>query len=590
MKQNLFTSIQLLLAVLFFATSCQRNNDIEPNYNGMNLGNASIQANVIGRVIDNNGQFVTGATVKIGKEIVRTNAEGAFYFKNTPMTKDYAYVSVEKTGFFPGSRTFKVVQGRTEYVYIKLLPKTNRGIFSAAAGGSVTFDGATVTIPGEGVVRADGKPYIGLVKVLGQYLSPEATDLLMIMPGDLLGNDKANNRQLMKTWGMVAVELVGDTGEKLQIASGKEATIELPVAPSQSVGTPNEMPLWYFDEVTGFWKEEGTATLQNGKFVGKVKHFSFWNCDTPQAATATLSMTLVDVNGNPIPNMYVQLTSALYGTRGGITDNAGFVSGLIPAGDPLTMTVWDNALGQNCMVLTQAIGPFAVSTNMGNIVINSANLVSTTISGTVTDCAGASLTNGVISLTIGSSIQPVFVNNGTYSITYIACTSGVSGTIVATDLANMTQNLPISVTLSGGSQTINVQACGTTVAEYINNLMNGTASIITDGLAINCTDSVTTPNLIQVYASVQNGGGFVYESFTIDNSTSPATVTLFNFANNTSGTSNTYTVTPSSVVVTNWPAAMGQYLDCSFSGTYNDPILGLTNAPFSVNVHIKKDN
>lgn len=583
MKRLQFNYLLFFTLTALFLWSCEK--PIEPNIITNPTNGKSNQINVIGRVVDLNGQSVANAVVKIGKEKTVTDSKGSFYFRNTLVPADYAYITAEKDGFFLGSRTFTSQNGKTQYVYMKMLPKTIRGNFSSTAGGSVSFDGVTIEIPGGGVVTADGKAYTGNVRVAAQYINPEASDLSLIMPGDVI----TNTRELLKTYGMVAVELLDNNGNKLQLGNGKEATLTFPVAPSQSVGTPVDMPLWYFDESAGFWKREGSATLQGNTFVGKVKHFSFWNCDTPEAAI-TLDMTVVDPNGNPLPNMSVQLVSANYGQRNGVTNGAGYVGGLVPQGDPMVMTIYDNTLANNCIVHGPVnIGPFNVSTSLGNVVVNAANLISTTVTGVVTDCSGNPVSNGVVKLEVaGVPTQAVYTSaTGGYSLSYVTCTAGVNGNLVATDLTNYLISQNTAVTLNGGVQNVNITTCGgSAIVEYIDINVGGTSFMFNNPNTITCMDSTANPNVLQVTAyQVVPPGTTAYINFTIDNSTNPPTIPNF-FAYNP-GPCPQGTFVVSSATVTNWPSVTGQYLDCTISGTFNCATGG--SDPFTTTVHIKKD-
>ena len=49
------------------------------------------------------------------------------------------------------------------------------------------------------------------------------------MPGDLRGTDTSGRTVGLQTFGMVAVELEGSAGQRLKLASGKTATISLPI-------------------------------------------------------------------------------------------------------------------------------------------------------------------------------------------------------------------------------------------------------------------------------------------------------------------------------------------------------------------------
>ena len=589
MKQNFLKSFALFILVLSVGLfSCNRvindnNTVVLPD-----PGNSVMKINVVGQVIDNNQQPVSNATARIGNKTVQTNSDGYFFVRNVELKGPYGFVKVEKGGFFTGSRTFKMQDKETHYVHIQLLPKTARGVFNAAVGGSVSFDGFTVTIPAHAVKNASGAPYTGQVTVAGQYLNPNDPNLSLIMPGDLLSKNQYNVPELIKTFGMAGVELVGSQGEALQITPGFEAIVEFPVQSNQVGNAPTEIPLWHFDETNGFWMKEGSATLQNGKYVGKVKHFSFWNCDTPEAANITLEMTLVDASGNPLPNLQVELTSSNYGTRSGITNSSGWVGGLIPNNEVLAMSVYMPVQGISCQLLMQNIGPFTVNTNLGNITItNSGNIVITTVSGIVQDCNMIPVTNGIAMMSVGGyNSYDLTDANGAYSFSHITCiTGGVSADLFAQDLTAFTQGSTSTITLNGGAISQNLSSCGAVIPEYISHSENGVPFMFTNPLTISCTDSIGGTSL-QVSANNFGAGSQQQLNFTLnDLGGGSYSVTNF-FGYGFTGVQTTlYTV--NTVTVSNYPALTGQYLDCVITGTFLSP--PAATLPFTTTVHILKD-
>jgi hypothetical protein len=70
-------------------------------------------------------------------------------------------------------------------------------------------------------------------------------------------------------------------GEKLQISTGNTAKLNFSIPSSLQAAAPNTIALWYVDEKTGLWKEEGMATKNGNAYEGDVKHFTYWNCDYP---------------------------------------------------------------------------------------------------------------------------------------------------------------------------------------------------------------------------------------------------------------------------------------------------------------------
>lgn len=591
MKKNIFSVFALLILILSVSISgCNRTIDDKNTVVLPDPSSSVMKINLVGQVIDDNQQPVPNATARIGNKTVQTNDEGYFFVKNVDLKGPYGYVKIEKNGFFNGSRTFKMQDGETHYVYIQLLPKTARGTINAVSGGSVSFDGFTVTLPAYAVKRASGAPYTGTVTVLGQYLSPNDPNLSLIMPGDLVSKNQYNVPELIKTYGMVGVELVGSMGEPLQITPGNEATVEFPIQANQAGVAPTEIPLWHFDETNGFWMREGSATIQNGKYIGKVKHFSFWNCDTPEAANITLEMTLVDASGNPLPNLWVTLTSANYGSRSGVTNANGWVGGLIPNNEVLSMEVSMPLQNANCQLMVQNIGPFTVSTNLGNVAIAASGaVVVTSITGIVQDCNMLPVANGAVMMSSTNTNSYTITDvNGAYTFSHMTCIpGGVNADFFAQDFSNFVQGPTSTILLNGGSVIQNLSACGVTIAEYVSHTENGTNFMFTNPLSISCVDSTNGTNPGLQVAAYNFGGGTQQQlSFHIENIGGGIyDVTYYNGFGFTGMQTSLYNVT--NVTVTNYPSGPGQYLDCVISGTFTSPPNG--PLPFNTTVHILQD-
>ena len=81
------------------------------------------------------------------------------------------------------------------------------------------------------------------------------------------------------SYGMLAVVLESTGGEKLQIITGNTASLIIPIPSSKVSSAPATISLWYIDEVSGIWKEQGTAKKNGNNYTGDVQHFSYWNAD-----------------------------------------------------------------------------------------------------------------------------------------------------------------------------------------------------------------------------------------------------------------------------------------------------------------------
>ena len=278
-----------------------------------------------------------GALVAAGASTTTTDANGQFTLKDIQLYKDAGFVKVTKAGYFTGSRTFLVNGNTTNNIKIQLLPKTVSGTIASSSGGNVDVTGgAKINFTASSFVNAaSNTAYSGDVAVAGYYLNPADANFREYMPGDLRGVSTTNKEGILKSFGMLSVEMNDAGGQKLQLAEGKTATITIPIPSAMQAAAPATISLWYFDETKGIWKEEGTATKQSTNYVGTVSHFSFWNAGE-QGADVQLDATFKsDTSGLALTNKLVAITSVNFGTTKGYTDNNGKISGLVPANEAL---------------------------------------------------------------------------------------------------------------------------------------------------------------------------------------------------------------------------------------------------------------
>jgi hypothetical protein len=360
--------IALVLASFLFY-QCQK----EVSYIGSSDPGAVVypsplKANLQGNVLDENGQPADNVIIKVGSATTMTDTRGYFRINNASLDKNASLVRAEKTGYFTAFRCFNATSG-TNQVVIKLTKKNLSGTTNGVNGGDVDLsNGTKISLPANGIVKAsDNSSYTGPVNVYAAYIDPTASDILDRVPGSFMANDKDGKRVLLSSYGMMAVELESSAGEKLQIKSGNTATLTYPI-PSSAQSAPATIAMWYIDESTGLWKEEGTATKQGNSYVGTVKHFTYWNCDVP-VSTITLSATFKTSKGEPLVNAQIVIkptTGNYYGSAHGYTDSLGQINGPVPANMNLTLEVIDACGGA---VYTQNIGPYNQNTSLGTITV-----------------------------------------------------------------------------------------------------------------------------------------------------------------------------------------------------------------------------
>jgi hypothetical protein len=516
MKKSLLYFSSLVIFILslsfFLVTGCQRDlndpggnvNPPPPNNGNTVNDNIMVQGSVRGIVVDENNRPVDGATVASGTNTTTTDRYGTFRFNNISLSKANGYVKVTKNGYFTGSRTFISTAGRTHNVRIKLLPKTNAGNFTGSAGGTINITGGgKLIVPANAVTDANGNSYTGTVNVAMTWIDPTSNDLPNIVPGDLRGVTTTNEERGLQTFGMLGVELTGNSGQSLKIATGKTAELTFPVPAALQASAPATIDLWHFDETTGRWKQEGTATKSGNNYIAQVSHFSFWNCDAPYPLI-DLCMTVVNSADNvPLNNIPVRIKRPNGSYGQGRTDSLGNLCGKVPKNEALVLEI----LGQcNNVVYSQNIGPFSSDASIGTITVTLAATSTLTIAGTLVSCSNANVTNGVaVIYTSNANSYSVPVTNGAFVLTLLRCDNAtVNFSVLGIDYATLQQGNPVSGSGTSGMVTVGtIQACGTSSAQFIEFIIDGSPYTYTAPPDfISCSDSLLSGNnIVSVWAS-----------------------------------------------------------------------------------------
>ena len=577
-----YTAYFLLFFALLANYQCQKNPQEIPD--PIDPLAEKVTASVKGRVTDENSKPVNSASVMAGNTTTTTDINGFFELNNIQLAKNAGFVLVEKTGYLKGCRTIFTNSAIVNNVEIQLIPKTIRGNFTATAGGNIVIQsGTTVSFPAAGIVNASTKAaYTGTVNVIGAWLDPTDPKLSLIMPGNLVGLTTNNEQRVLQTFGMIAVELEGSGGEKLNLASGKTATITMAIPASLQSTAPSTIPLWFFDETKGLWKEEGTATRQSNSYVGTVTHFSFWNCDVPNNFV-NLKLTLKDQSGNPAIGYRVELKNTTNNsTAYGVTDAAGSVSGAVPPSVSIEMKVYNKC---NNLVHSQTIGPFSSNTDLGVINITTPAPASITVSGTAVNCASSPVTNGYTDVILDGAIYRTAITNGNFSITIERCSNATStAQVIATDVQNVQQSNPSTLNVSAGNySTGSIAACGVSALQYINFTIGTTIHNFTspvDSFRVYRQD--TTTNIQAFPKTFTDSASWKYTSFNFSGIAAPGTYLLpSNSFIVTKGTqapplSWQYNLTaPTTVTITEF-GGPGQYIAGSFTGTMRESTTNVT--------------
>lgn len=467
------TKSKLLIAFFFLVVGsvlfygCQK--DFNPENDGITppiLSSTSVE----GRITDETGLPVIDALVKAGLNTTKTDKNGMFKFSNATFSTQENFVTVTKTGFFEGSRTFFARENSNNFVRIQLLKKSISRI-AASSGGVVDMrgNGGSIDFEPNSFVTASGATYTGTVLVASRYLNPTNPDINDQMPGDLRGTSTAGENVGLKSFGMLAVELTDEAGQKLQIKTGNKATLTVNIPDAISSTAPASIPLWFFDNATGLWKQEGSAIKNGDSYVGDVTHFTFWNCDAP-FEYVKIKAKVINAAGQAVAMAKVKITSLTSGSAYDYTDNNGFVDGYVPKNQTLILQVLNRC---NEPAYTGNIGPFSSQTDIGNITLNQSTI---TIYGTAVTCTSIPVTDGYVQITLANGVTEFAgISNGNFSSTFINCGGNNTAQLLAVDNTSQKQGNNIIVNITGNNINAGaLTACGVSSATFFTLSINGT--------------------------------------------------------------------------------------------------------------------
>ncbi len=244
-----------------------------------------------GKVVNELGIPLAGATVTVlspggtSTDItaapVTTDSQGAFSL--TLGTATPAMLRVDKAGYMRMLRAAGSAALNSSFAArIDLQPVGATVLFDSAQAAVLRVPGspARVELAAAALVRVDGSPISGQARVDLTPIDPSRN--IRLMPGVMV--DSASGTPI-ESLGAMAINFSDSTGAVLNLAPGQTATLRIPATPAAGTTPPATYPLYYLNETTGLWVQEGTAVLKTDAatgalyYEGTVSHFSFWNAD-----------------------------------------------------------------------------------------------------------------------------------------------------------------------------------------------------------------------------------------------------------------------------------------------------------------------
>ncbi len=289
-------ALTMSLALVFGCSD--DNNPTEPDGGGNNTGGHV--GSVSGIVMRANGSPMSGADVATGTLSTTTNEDGYFVLAAVP--EGEALIEFSNDGYMS---TFRLADVRTtaatHYPNVVLMA-VETGTVDATAGGEVATSDRTgaVDFAANGFVTGAGDPYTGNVNVEINAMGTDDDNFYGTFPGNFEGIRDDGSEVPLVSYGFMTVKMTGENKAPLSLADGTTAQLSLSISPKKAATAPATIPMWYYDETEGVWKEEGEATLTDNTYTADVAHFTTWNWDVPVTDICSITGTVVDDQGDPV--------------------------------------------------------------------------------------------------------------------------------------------------------------------------------------------------------------------------------------------------------------------------------------------------
>jgi len=378
---------------------------------------------ILGIVVDEEGQPVVGAAVRFDGQVSFTDIYGVYQFKNVKVSAEQSYLTIEKTGYFNSGRGFSAVGEGSIKLRNVLLKKEFEYFFDAGTGGSITESNITLHFPAKAIVdQTTGHLFEGQVKVAVRYIDPESAPGIGKIPGNNNGLTASDAVVCLAGFGTVAVELEGIIGIPLNLAPGSSVRVINRLPSGLIAQAPPATDVWAFDPNLGYWRQEGRASLEGDSYVTELEHLSYWTF-ARSFEPGNVQGRIVDQEGRPLAFASLYFKDNETGFQcSAYTDGNGRYIASLPLGASLAIEINRNSGCNITSVDPDRIGPVKHNTYIPDLRVETGNGSYTHITGKLISCAGAPVQNGyALALTGNGSKSYLLVENGNFDGYILAC-------------------------------------------------------------------------------------------------------------------------------------------------------------------------
>lgn len=360
-----------LLLLLLSAISCKKTISAETADPGAPVLTA--RSSFEGVVLDEWQQPISDATVTCGDQTTITSADGAFLFSNVPVDTNAAVVAVAKYGYINGIRTVMARTNATQYLRVMLASKDLTNTFYGNAVGGLQSSAVSVVLSPGQLRNSNNQVYLGRITIAVDYLSPANADFGTRMAGDLRGLDGNGKEVGLQSFGQVAIDLADTSGAPIHTDGAHYADITVAIPGPYRGSAPPHIGLWYLDPVSGYWKQETTASRSGNNYIGNIRQGTRWQFAVSYPV-ATVETDMMQEGNLPAGRMQTNMVTKIsfIAASYGFTNASGHFIGKVPLNQQLILTLNDPC---DNILFHKEVGPF--STN---------SLISPLLTGNLTGC------------------------------------------------------------------------------------------------------------------------------------------------------------------------------------------------------------
>ena len=302
------------------------------------------------------GDLIEGASISISSTINGST------FTNTGTTDENGELNIA----LPEDAQRIIVNGDAdgygEYSIIVTSDDQNIDLFLQPSNLESSFDPSTafnlelsglsiVSLPANAFIDENGDSPTGNINAELTIIDPSTDPELM--PGNFETIDATTGDiGLIESFGAINATFNDAEGNSYNLAENQTATIRIPLA-TGSTNPPATIPVYHFNEETGYWDQEGTATLSADQayYEGTVSHFSTWNADSLYESVQ-ISGCLQDQLGSAVSNARIQTQGVDYSGQAITYSNTDGTFSISAKSDA---TVFLSAFGSNGLSRTTTI-------------------------------------------------------------------------------------------------------------------------------------------------------------------------------------------------------------------------------------------